>query len=189
MLPQVVTELATQTLLQKLGVVEEAHDSPQFIPSQVGVVPLPAGPAGHGVHRFPQVLTLELSTHWPLHSWYPGLHCTPHEVPLQVAMPKAGDGHGVHIEPHVKTLAFDTHCVPHWWKPLAQVYWQAPFTHWGLAAPAGGVQVAQVAPHAVMDSGRHWFPQRTKPGLHSKSQAGAPPGEALRHTETPLAGA
>jgi hypothetical protein len=58
-----------------------------------------------------------------------------------------------------------------------------------LVAPAGGVHVAQVAPHEVMDSGRHWLPQRTKPGLHSKSQAGAPPGEALRHTDTAFAGA
>jgi hypothetical protein len=120
--PQVVSELATQTLLQKFGVVVDAHWSPQLVPSHVGVVPLPAGPAGHGEHRLPQVLTLVFSTHWPLHSWYPGLHCTPQLVPLQVAMPKAGAGHGVHIEPHVSTLVFDTHCVPHWWKPAAQVY-------------------------------------------------------------------
>jgi hypothetical protein len=117
------------------------------------------------------------------------LHCTPQLVPLQVATPKAGVGHGVHIEPHVRTLEFDTHWVPHWWKPVAQVYWQAPLTHCGLVAPAGGVHVAHEAPHEVMDSARHWFPQRTKPGLHSKSHAGGPPGEALRHTDTALAGA
>ncbi|MCU0702181.1 MAG: hypothetical protein MUC96_37265, partial [Myxococcaceae bacterium] len=136
--PQVVTEFATHMPLQKFGVADEAHDRPQFVPSQVGVVPLPAGPAGHGEHRLPQVFTLLFDTHCPLHSWKPGLHCTPQVVPLQVATPKLGVGHGVHIEPHVATLEFDTHCVPHWWKPAAQVYWHCPATHWGFAAPGGG---------------------------------------------------
>jgi hypothetical protein len=68
------------------------------------------------------------------------------------------------------------------------VYWHCPLTHCGLVAPAGGVQVAHEAPQAVADSGRHWLPHRTKPGLHSKAQAGGPPGVALRQTATAFAG-
>jgi hypothetical protein len=72
--PQVVFESATQLPLQKFGVVVDAQRRPHATPSQVGVVPLPIGPSGQGVHRVPQVATETFDTHWPLHSWKPGLH-------------------------------------------------------------------------------------------------------------------
>jgi hypothetical protein len=111
--PQVVTESATQTLLQKFGLVTEAQRRPQLVPSQVTVVPLPIGPSGHGEQRFPQVFTLKLVTHCPLHSWKPTLHWMPQLVPLQVAVPFSGEGHGVHEAPQVCTEVFDAHAEPH----------------------------------------------------------------------------
>jgi hypothetical protein len=111
--PHVVTESATQVPLQKLGVVVEPHRSPQLRPSQVAMVPLPTGPSGHGVHRAPQVATARFETHWPLHSWNPGLHWRPQAVPSHVAEPFTGTGHGVHEVPHVNTLVSDTHWLPH----------------------------------------------------------------------------
>lgn len=96
----------------------------------------------------------------------------PHAVPLHVAVPFTGAGHGVQRVPHVATAVFVTHWVPHWWKFAAHVYWHAPFTHWGFVAPTGGVHVWHEAPHAVIDSATQALPQRTKPGLHWKVQAG-----------------
>jgi hypothetical protein len=112
--PHVVTEFATQALLQKFGVTEEPHCRPQLVPSQVTVVPLPGGPAGHGVQREPQVLTLKFHTHWPLHSWYPVLQRMPQLVPSQVATPKDVVGQAVQRVPHEATLVSGTHWVPHW---------------------------------------------------------------------------
>lgn len=74
LVPHVVTESATHMLPQKFGVVVEAQRSPHAMPSQVTVVPLPAGPSGQIWQRVPQVLIEKLETHWPLQSWYPTLH-------------------------------------------------------------------------------------------------------------------
>ena len=108
-----VSESATQTLPQKFGVVVDAQRRPQLVPLQVTVVPLPNGPSGQTVQRLPQVLTLKFETHWPLHSWYPTLHCTPQIVPLQVAVPLKGAGHGVHDAPQVCTAVFGAQTEPH----------------------------------------------------------------------------
>ena len=76
-------------------------------------MPLPTGPDGQGVQRVPQELTEKLVRHWPLHSWLPGLHCTPQLVPLQVATPPGGAGHGVHDVPQVAVEVSDTQALPH----------------------------------------------------------------------------
>ena len=70
---------------------------------------------------------------------------------------------------------------------MAQVYWHWPETHCGLVAPTGVVHVWQLAPHEVIDSATHWFPQRAKPGLHWKRQAGWPPPTDM-HWATAFAG-
>lgn len=74
LVPHVVTESATQVLPQKFGVAVDAQRNPHATPSHVTVVPLPTGPSGHTVQRFPQVAVAKFDTHWPLHSWYPVLH-------------------------------------------------------------------------------------------------------------------
>jgi hypothetical protein len=158
--PQFVSESATQLPAQKLGVAVPTQRRPQPTPSHVGVAPLPSGASGHGVQLVPQVARLKSETHCPLHSWNPTLHKTPHDEPLQVAMPLTGVEQGVQLVPQVETEEFATQAFPQRWNPAAQLAWQAPLTHWGFEPPGGAVHVWHVGPHAVADSGTHEVPHR-----------------------------
>lgn len=109
------------------------------VPLQVAV---PFVGTGHGVHDRPQLLTLLFDTqvppqlcvpvehvplhadvlemHAPLHNLKPVLQVTPHDEPLQVAVPFAGTGHGVHDVPQLLTLLFPRHIPLHWCVPAGQ---------------------------------------------------------------------
>ena len=45
----------------------------------------------------------------------PGVHATPHVVPLHVAAAFAPAGHAVQFAPHDAGLPLGTHCSPHTW--------------------------------------------------------------------------
>jgi hypothetical protein len=94
------------------------QEKPQLVPSQVAT-PF-AGAVGQAVHPAPQLLTLLLLAHTPVHRWNPALHEIPHESPSQLAVPLGSLGQAAHVVPQVAMLVLSTQTPLQSWNPLLQ---------------------------------------------------------------------
>jgi hypothetical protein len=77
------------------------------------------------------------------------LHASPHEVPLQVALPFGSVGQGAHEDgPQEATLVFDPHWLPHRWAPAAQAVATQALPEQAKAVALAIGQGAQALPHS-----------------------------------------
>ena len=78
-----------------------------------------AGPAGHGLHELPQLLTSVFETHALPQRWKPALQVKPQAPPVQTGTALVTVGQLAHDAPHWVMLASETHAPAQSWKPAA----------------------------------------------------------------------
>jgi hypothetical protein len=104
------------------------------------------------MHSAPQESLLSERQAPPPQLWVPAWQVTPHEVPLQVAVPSGSPAHAEQLDPQLFTLLFETQLPPQLWKPPTQLdRKQVPSAVLQLPFPLANamVQLVRAAPQMV----------------------------------------